>query len=144
MRAHEAWKLIPIIAVSANASDIDRAQCMAAGASAFLPKPIDRQALLDEIALQLDLSWLDAASAAKLRQAPPALLQTPPMAALKELHQFALTGNMRAIRERAAQLADQDESYRPFCDKLLQLANTYQSKAILGLVKQSLEQSRTA
>jgi len=48
---------LPIIAVSANASTADRSQCLGAGASAFLSKPIDREALLDLIAARLGLEW---------------------------------------------------------------------------------------
>jgi len=71
------------------------------------------------------------------------VLLAPPAAELEELHRLALTGNMRAIRERAAQLAAADPTFQPFCERLQQLASVYQSKAILGLVKQHLERSRT-
>ena len=94
------------------------------------------------LSLQLGISWTVDATTTVV-DAPPALVAPPP-ADLEELHQLALTGNMRAIRERAAALATADAAFKPFCDKLQQLAGSYQSKAILGLVKQHLEQSRTA
>jgi CheY-like chemotaxis protein len=55
-----------IIAVSANASNADRSQCLAAGANAFLSKPIDRESLLDLIAVRLALEWQFSSTAAAL------------------------------------------------------------------------------
>jgi signal transduction histidine kinase/DNA-binding NarL/FixJ family response regulator len=143
LRAQDATRHLPIIAISANASDVDRGECIAAGASAFLAKPIDRHLLLQELGLQLALTWIEAPHPSPPAQAVPDLV-APPQADLEELHRLALTGNMRALRERAIQISSQSSACKPFCDKLLQLAGSYQSKAILGLVKQHLEQSRTA
>jgi len=64
IRALPSWKEIPIITVTANASDGCRTQCLSAGASGFLSKPIDREALLTLIGEQLDLHWL-------IDEAPP-------------------------------------------------------------------------
>ena len=40
---------LPMVAVSANTSRQDRAQALAAGANAFLSKPISREALLENV-----------------------------------------------------------------------------------------------
>jgi len=57
IRRHAGWQRLPVIALSANASDADRNRCLSAGASAFLSKPIDRAALLALLAEQLGLQW---------------------------------------------------------------------------------------
>jgi signal transduction histidine kinase/DNA-binding NarL/FixJ family response regulator len=142
VRTEPAWRDIPIIAVSANASDIDKEQCMLAGASAFLSKPIDREALLDEIAGQLRLTWTMSTPTNVLAHRAPVAMPSPAAADLEELHRIALTGNMRAIRERAADIAAADPACTEFCDKLQSLASAYQSKAILSLVKEHLEKVR--
>ena len=49
---------LPMVAVSANTSRQDRSQALAAGANAFLSKPISREALLDVLAEQLGLRWI--------------------------------------------------------------------------------------
>ena len=134
---------LAIIAVSANASNSDRSQCLAAGASAFLSKPIDRESLFDLIATRLGLEWQYGTPPAPPVPEPHAAdaepLFAPPLEELQVLHTLALTGNMRSLRERAAHLATLDTRYRPFGDKLSALAAAYQSKAILALVKQHLD-----
>jgi len=58
---------------------------------------------------------------------------------LGNLYQAALAGNMRRIRQEAEQLGNLDARYRPFSDKLHQLAKAYQSKAILEMMKHCME-----
>jgi signal transduction histidine kinase/ActR/RegA family two-component response regulator len=57
IRALPAGAQVPIIAVSASASEAERRQGLAAGADAFLRKPIEGPALLQEIGRQLALRW---------------------------------------------------------------------------------------
>jgi signal transduction histidine kinase/FixJ family two-component response regulator len=142
LRAEAQWQRVPVIAVSANASDIDQAECLAAGASGFLAKPIDRQQLLDMLARCLGLQWVEAEQPAAA-DTGAADLVAPPPGELEELHRAALAGNMRAIRERAARIANEDPSCAAFCERIQSLAGSFQSKAVLSLVKEHLEKART-
>ncbi|WP_284620034.1 ATP-binding protein [Aquabacterium humicola] len=63
LREDPATRRLPIIAVSANASEQDRARCLDAGADDFLPKPIERRLLLELLSRHLDLQWADGATA---------------------------------------------------------------------------------
>jgi len=87
-------------------------------------------------------------------QAPPlqpvaggesgAELAHPPADELAALHELALAGNMRKIREHADHLTALDPGYRPFADKLRELARAYDSKGVLGFVETSCRQHQVA
>ena len=74
----------------------------------------------------------------------PGTLVAPPAQELEILHRMAMAGNMRSIREQAQHLAALDQRYRPFAERLQELAGAYQSKAILGLVKEHLAKAGAA
>jgi CheY-like chemotaxis protein len=57
IRRNPAWRRLPVIALSAHASNSDRLLCIDAGANAYLSKPFDRDALLVEIGSLLSLQW---------------------------------------------------------------------------------------
>ncbi|MBI3143657.1 MAG: hybrid sensor histidine kinase/response regulator, partial [Pseudogulbenkiania sp.] len=130
-----------IIVVSASATDEDQAASLAAGANAFITKPVNQEKLLQLIGMHLGLQWVHSAPAAEAAPKPPqsGLLVIPPQDEIDALYRLALIGNMRDIRQRASYLAELDERYHPFADKLAQLAKTFQSKAILELVEKHRE-----
>jgi CheY-like chemotaxis protein len=139
LRQLPGLKSVPIIAMSASASDSDERKSLAAGANAFVPKPIDVDQLLTHIATLLKLHWtyeLPAASSAENEAV--ALLVAPPRHELETLHNLARRGNMRAIMQWAERVAGLDARYRPVADQLRLLAKGYQSKAILTLVERYL------
>jgi CheY-like chemotaxis protein len=130
---------VPIIAMSASASGSDEQKCLAAGANAFLPKPIDVDKLLILITTLLKLSLTykpQAAPAAEAGALGP--LVAPPPQELEGLHYLARRGNMRDIVHWAERVAELDARYRLFTDQLRSLAKGYQSKAILALVQRYL------
>ena len=57
LRRTPQFSTIPIIAVSASASNSDAATCVAAGANAFVAKPVVEAELLAEIGSLLRLQW---------------------------------------------------------------------------------------
>jgi CheY-like chemotaxis protein len=127
---------IPIIAVSASATEEDQTQYLAAGANVFLPKPIEQAHLLQQIGELLHLTWeVEQPEAQEASEGP---LVVPPRAELEALHALALVGNMREIRAWVVRMQALDQRYGPFTDKLRDLALGYQSKAILGLVEEQL------
>ena len=140
MRQIPALRAIPIIAVSAGAMADDQARSLAAGASAFMSKPIEIEELLRHIGQHLGLSWIQE-PAPSLEAAP---LIVPPRPEIELLHGMAMAGDMREIRQRATHLAGLDARYRPFAEQLLQLARSYQSKAILNLVELYLKREQSA
>jgi PAS domain S-box-containing protein len=140
---------LPIVAVSAGASGSDAAKSLAAGANAFLSKPVDFGRVLSQLAALLNIEWSNddpetqAAGAGRtaVRAADSSVesLIVPPPGEIEALHHLARLGDMRAIVQHATHLTELDERYRPFADHLCQLAKDYRSKAILSFVKQYLE-----
>jgi signal transduction histidine kinase/DNA-binding NarL/FixJ family response regulator len=141
--------MIPIIAVSAGVTEDEEAACVKAGAKAFLTKPLETSLMLQEIGRLLELTWI---------QGPPQQVPSPigdrverfvvPEAAQMDcLRDLAKAGNMRAIREKADELMVLDTRYRPFAERISELALGYQSKAVLRLVEKlavQKEESRVA
>lgn len=64
LRSLQLTRNLPIIALSANASNADRDEALEAGAQVFLAKPFDRADLLRHLGEQLDLRWTVLPSAA--------------------------------------------------------------------------------
>jgi signal transduction histidine kinase/DNA-binding NarL/FixJ family response regulator len=124
---------VPIVAVSASASSSDRIRCMEAGVNAFLTKPIDQGLLLKHIGDFLGLSWIYQ------QQAPSetygGVVLPPPRDEMEVLHELALNGSMRDIAQWAVHLTSRDERYRGFANRLRELAQGFESKAILELVE---------
>ncbi len=130
---------VPVIAVSANASGRDETRSLAAGATAFLPKPIAIDRLLAKVGELLGLRWTYAPGPVA---APDELPLVPPSGEeLIALHRLAKVGHMRSIREYAKRLGEQDERYRPFTDRLRSLADRCESRAIVELIERYCEGS---
>jgi len=129
---------VPVIAVSASASVSDQQESLAVGANAFLPKPIDFDLLLAEMARLLHLQWTQRSDSDASGRDEDVLV-APPAEEMKVLVHLAQMGNMRSIRERADHLISLDEAYRPFARRLRELAEQFQSRAILDFVRRHQE-----
>jgi CheY-like chemotaxis protein/nitrogen-specific signal transduction histidine kinase len=128
---------VPIIATSASATQDVEARCRAAGADAFIPKPIEHAHLLQTIGRLMNLTWICDTEA----QPPDAIaagdgeLVCPPPDEMVVLQRLARIGNMRSIKERADHLKGLDPRYAPFAKRLWAMADGCQSKAIVAFVE---------
>ena len=137
LRTLDAFKDVPIVALSASVSETDSEKSRAAGMNAFLPKPIDVDNFLNRIGALLQLDWIY-----DLSQAEPFVesgeiehIVVPPAEEMEVLHRLARLGNMGHILEHANYLSRLDERYRPFASQLSLMAKEYQSKALLRFVE---------
>jgi DNA-binding response OmpR family regulator len=141
LRQMPAFKNVPLVAASASATNLEAEKCLAVGASAFLPKPIDFNKLLQQLDRLLQLTWIyqqaEGTSLAEGHGTGPLVL--PSQEEMDTLYRLALMGNMQNILQRATYLVELDERYRPFADQLSVLARGYQSKAVLSLVQRHME-----
>ena len=137
MRRMPSLEAVPVLLVSATVSRSDTDHYLAAGANAFLPKPIDVPQLLQRISDLLKLNW----TFAHPEQAPDstAPLIPPPQPTLQALSRLAQRGEMRGLREAANQLGTLGEQYKPFANRLHHLAERFESRAITQLIQRFLE-----
>ena len=140
LRQLEAFREVPILAMSASVSASDSAQSLAAGMNAFLPKPLEADKLLEQMARLLQLEWTHSPKQAESPSEEGPIV-VPPMEEMEVLHRLARLGNMREIMAQADRLARLDERYRPFANQLSSLAKGYQSKAVLHLVEEHRQSS---
>lgn len=134
---------VTLIAVSASVTREDHDAATRAGADAFMGKPLQQTLLLKNLAelLHLTLNYdalLDDKPA--VATARTTELLAPPEDEIEILYQLARVGNMRDIRRRADHIEAMDTKYHAFAEKLRQLAKTYQSKAVLEMVKEYAKQ----
>ena len=93
--------------------------------------------MLQRIGELLKVDW----TFARPSEAPDstAALIPPPQPTLQALARLACSGEMRALREAANQLSTLGNQYKPFANRLVHLAERFESLAITQLIQQFLE-----
>ncbi len=130
---------LPVLILSASAAPGQLEEAQAAGANGWLGKPVDQALLLGRVGELMQLAWQYEANPAAVAPVAssagaPAEMTVPPAEVMEGLLHLARGGNMRGIRNKAAELAA-DERYAAFAERLRQLAAEFQSKAILNLIE---------
>ena len=138
LRQRPGLDKVPVVAISAGATSMDRERYLAAGLDGFLPKPIDYDNLLACVAAQLGLEWIMQAAPRQLAD-PGGEMVAPPRDEVAELHRLARIGNMQDIQRHAEHIAGLDARYLPFAAKVGALAAAFQSQALLRFVEACLE-----
>jgi CheY-like chemotaxis protein len=141
LRQIQGFANVPVIATSASPSGVGEQRSLAAGANAFLSKPIDFDKLLAQLARLLDLEWTytQANDPAVALDAPAAPLVPVPEKELQQLHLLARRGDMQEIALWAERVGRHAPHYHAFTARILSLAKGYQSKTLLHLVEEQLE-----
>jgi CheY-like chemotaxis protein len=132
-----------IIVISAGAFAHNRQQSLDAGSDDFLAKPFRLERLLSLLQSHLGLSLRyedEAAETRETKKAPPAPIVAPPAAELLTWLDLAKRGNTRRLEKQADKLAQLDEQYLPFANKLRQLAKGFKMKQIEQFIKQLLQE----
>jgi PAS domain S-box-containing protein len=139
LRGMRAFADVPVVMTSASERAETQGASAAAGAQAYVPKPIDSQQLLQTVGRLLGLNWIRAGQSQTggPRPVAPAGDTTGVALAPQELQALrhaASSGSMRAVHERADHLQALDPAYESFARRLRELADNYQSQAIVALV----------
>ncbi|KAF3886649.1 MULTISPECIES: hybrid sensor histidine kinase/response regulator [Nostocales] len=132
-------KNIVAIASSASVFDTDLFKSMEAGASEFLPKPVQADMLLAMLGKHLQLEWvyqeqqqdnLRKNETSKNSQVYPCEIELPQANILAQLYELSQKGDFDELTAIAETLKQQDTKYVPFTDKLIELAEACQVKQV--------------
>ncbi len=125
-----------IIAHSASAFETDRENSIKAGCDDFLAKPVKREELLKLLEMYLELDWIYSREAPDLTsQDEPKIVLLPPEEELAILLDLARSGRLRRIMNRAESLRNENSDFKPFADKLIELAEGFQEKKLLAFIQ---------
>lgn len=134
----ELGEQLPIIAISASASDYTAQEALQAGCAAFLPKPLYLPDLLERIGDILRLQWRFASRAATAHAETGSATEFMLESALAdELRHFALLGDITALMQRAGDALGANPLAQPFFSHLRSLAEEYDTGAIRDLLNAS-------
>ncbi|MBD2083409.1 MASE1 domain-containing protein [Coleofasciculus sp. FACHB-542] len=132
LRQSETLKDLPVLVSSASVYDADRRKSLAAGGNDFLAKPVQVEELYRLLAKHLHLDWIYAdakpverAIATPFANATPTELSVPPLSELSSLLEYAKRGQIKGIQQELERLAQLDESYQPFANKLSLLVKEF-------------------
>lgn len=136
VRSSDKAKEICIIVSSASVFETDQHRSIEAGGNDFLPKPIQATELLQKLQRWLQLEWIyeDKEAAIDLDLEADQFV-APPIAEIDKLYELVMKGNFKGIIKSADQIEEMDASYRPFTQKLRQLAREFQDEKILSLIQ---------
>jgi signal transduction histidine kinase/DNA-binding LacI/PurR family transcriptional regulator/DNA-binding response OmpR family regulator len=141
LRQIAAFQQTPIVAVSASVTEADRATSLAAGANAFVPKPIRQAELLEQIGRLLNMDWVKAKLVAESEEAVPQAALPPDEA--QRLYLLARQGSIVKIRERLDALERRGPQYSSCVAELRQLARRYRLREIRAVLEPYVQETNS-
>lgn len=137
LRTIAALADVPIVALSASAFDVTRAQCEQVGADGFIAKPVKLDELIEVIGRHLGLKWTHDGVPGNGHDAAPISMAagSVPATLAVELHELALMGDVRALTDRLDVLEQQRALPPGALDALRGLARNYDMKGIRAYLK---------
>jgi CheY-like chemotaxis protein len=137
LRSDEQDSQLPIIALSASASQYTREEALREGCSAFLSKPVRLNELLNEVQSELQLVWKFGSPTESATPARPAIsteqfLLDPSIAA--QLYHIAMQGDVEGLIVRMRETLSQDPAAQCLCEEIQALAQQYDMSAIRRLL----------
>jgi signal transduction histidine kinase/tetratricopeptide (TPR) repeat protein len=116
-----------IIASSASVYDTDKKRSFTVGSDAFLPKPVQAETLLEQLQQFLNLSWKYAEKIEETtNDNQAASLVFPKKADLEKLYELSEMGDMDELEQQVSQLANSDNSLKPFMNQVKTFLDRYQ------------------
>ncbi len=141
LQANPQTSSIPIIVSSASVFEENRQRSLQAGATAFLPKPLQINELLNALVSLLKVEWIyeqfTPQQSLSQPQQPSAEteLMLPSQDILQQLYHLAMMGDIPAIEVILQELIQQNNQLIPFATELSQLTANFQTAKIRKFIK---------
>jgi CheY-like chemotaxis protein len=139
LQKHPPSDAIPIIVSSASVFEENRQRSLQAGATAFIPKPLDRDELLNAIHSALKLDWIYAPStpppSSPQSQTPDGEWVLPSQEILQQLYHLAMMGDIQAIEGTIKELTQTNAQLTPFAAELSKFTANFQTAKIRKFLK---------
>ncbi|MDB9528059.1 ATP-binding protein [Oscillatoria sp. CS-180] len=135
LRSDPSLKAIPVIVSSASVFEVDKHKSIAAGASAFLPKPVQTTELLNLLEAHLKLNWIYQARARSQESgtvSQPNVYIRPPAEILIELNALIRKGDLDTLIQVVQKL---DSQYSDFANAVISMAESFQVKQLKALIE---------
>jgi CheY-like chemotaxis protein len=134
LQENEKTDGIAIVVASARVFEADRLKTLQAGASHFLPKPIQFEALLAVLAQRLALQWLYAEGAEKPQETSTEMVPPGPEI-LEKLYHLSMLGDIEAIEGTLEELVNDNPALSPFAKEIRGFAASFQTGKIRQFLK---------
>lgn len=148
LRKSPQGQSLKVVASSASVFDNDQQKSIAVGADSFLPKPIDKEKLLEILQNHLHLEWiyqkqeLQASPQSKTKSEPEEIMCFPDKDDLHKLYDLARSGLVSDILIEIDELEKNNPNLAAFCQQIRQWTQGFQLKKIKKLLQESLDQNR--
>ncbi|WP_096605741.1 CHASE2 domain-containing protein [Calothrix sp. NIES-2100] len=131
---------IPIIVSTASVFEENRQRSLQAGATAFLPKPLQIDELFNALLLLLKVEWIYAESASvtsssQSQETGEAELVLPSQEVLQQLYHLAMMGDIPTIEGIIEELMQQNSQLDAFATELSKLTSNFQTAKIRKFLK---------
>ncbi len=133
-----------VIVSSASVAQIDQQMSLEAGGDDFLAKPVEAEELFTLVAKHLQLTWKydETITEVSLINSNKSVdlgdLVAPPLADLQILLELAQDGMLKELAETAQKIGQKSDSYQPFTQQIIHLANKFQTEQIEILIQKYL------
>jgi CHASE2 domain-containing sensor protein/nitrogen-specific signal transduction histidine kinase/ActR/RegA family two-component response regulator len=136
LKQHPQTQGIPIVVASSRVFAADQARSLAAGADAFLPKPIQFNGLLTTLAGLLSVQWryADPLPAPTPTDATPAIIPPSP-AVIEMLYHLSMMGDVESIEGTLRELVEENPQFAPFASEIHNFAASFQTGKIRQFLK---------
>jgi CHASE2 domain-containing sensor protein/nitrogen-specific signal transduction histidine kinase/DNA-binding NarL/FixJ family response regulator len=137
LQQNDKTSAIAIVVASARVFEADRLKTLQAGASHFLPKPIEFESLLTVLAQTLELQWLyaEGAEAPVTMPSAPTEMVPPDPEMLEKLYHLSMLGDIEAIEGTLRELVNDNPALSPFAKEIQGFAASFQTGKIRQFLK---------